>query len=63
MTDNSICIYKYVSDFVNVVIKLLNVETKETNNGHTGDFVERTGIFFREVGCSSYDAPSFKFQT
>jgi hypothetical protein len=34
---------------VNGGIKLLNVETKGTNNEHTGDFVEHRGLFFRNV--------------
>jgi len=32
--------YKYVTDFVNNGIKLLDVGTKDMNSGHTTDFIE-----------------------
>jgi hypothetical protein len=40
-------VYDFIiySDFVNVGTKLLNVETKGTNNGHAGDVVEHMGLF------------------
>jgi hypothetical protein len=53
---NIIYIYKYATHFVNVDIKLLNIETKETNNGHFGDLVEHSGILFRKVAYSSCNA-------
>jgi hypothetical protein len=40
---------EHVTDFVKSGIELLNVGTKETNNGRTGDTVQHTGIFFRKV--------------
>jgi hypothetical protein len=48
---------KYASDFVNVDIKLLNLETKDTDNVYTWDIVENSGVFFRKVAYPSYDAP------
>jgi hypothetical protein len=42
---------------------LLNIETKETDNGHAVDIVEHTEIFFRKFAYSVCDPPSFKFQT
>jgi len=50
--------YKFVTDFVNVGIKLLNIETKETNNGRMGYITKRSVIFYCKVAC-----PSLKFQT
>jgi hypothetical protein len=44
--------YKYVTDFVNVGMQLLNIRT---------DVVELAGLFFRKVAYSSYDALSLKF--
>jgi hypothetical protein len=58
--DYIICRYKYVSDFVTVGVKLLNIETKETRNNHTRVVVEHGGHFFLVVACSSYEAPFFK---
>jgi hypothetical protein len=40
---------KYVTDFVDVGFKSLNAETKESNNGHTRDPVECTGLSFRKI--------------
>jgi len=31
---------KYATDFMNIYIKLLNTEAKDTNTGNTGDFTE-----------------------
>jgi hypothetical protein len=59
--NNIIYRYKYVTDFMDDGIKLLNREMKETNNGHTGYFVEDNGLFFCNISYSSYDTPSFKF--
>jgi len=49
-----ICRYKYVTDFVNVGIKLLNIERKETKDGRTGNLVVFIGLFFHEVAQNSY---------
>jgi len=40
--DNIIYKYKYATDFVNVGMKLLNTEVKDTKNGHTED-LKHTG--------------------
>lgn len=46
-----------VTDFMNVCVKLFNIETKETNNEYTGNIVELSGLFFYNVACSTYDPP------
>jgi hypothetical protein len=43
---NIIYRYENKTDFVNVGIKLLNIETKETDNEQAGDLPERTGLLF-----------------
>jgi hypothetical protein len=39
----------YVTDFVEVGIKLLNTERTETNNDDAEYLVEHSGLFFRKV--------------
>jgi hypothetical protein len=51
--------YKYATGIVNVGIKLLNTEMKETKNGHTGNAVQHNGFLFRKVSYPSNDAPVF----
>jgi hypothetical protein len=57
--DNIIYRCKYVTDFMNVGIKLLNIEMKETNNGHTRDYIGHIRLLFHKVSYPSYDAPLF----
>lgn len=45
---------------MNVDIKMLNTETKETNYSHAEDLVEHIVHFFHKDAYSIYDAPSFK---
>jgi hypothetical protein len=52
---------KYVTDFLNVGITLLNIEMKGTNNSHTVDVVEHMGFFFRKVAYSNDDTSCFNF--
>jgi hypothetical protein len=49
---------KYGTDDVNVSIKLLNVEVKETKNVHTGDLTEYIGHFSIRLP-THYDARLF----
>jgi hypothetical protein len=49
--------YKYATDFVNVGIILLNIETKETKSGCTGSIIKHIALFFHRVVYSSYNAP------
>jgi len=54
--------YKYAIAFLNVGIKLLNTDMKETKNGHTGNLVEQhDGFIFRMDRCISYDVLLFLF--
>jgi hypothetical protein len=55
---NIIYKYKYITHLVNVGIKLLSTETKDSNNAHRGDLAEHSGLLFRKVAHLCYDAPS-----
>jgi hypothetical protein len=55
--------FKYITDFMGVGIDLLNIWTRGTFSGHTGDPAEHTGLFFHKVAYLSFDAPSKIIQT
>jgi len=48
-----IIIYRHVNDFMNVDIKLLNTETKVTNNGHKRDLIEHSELVFHKAAYSN----------
>jgi hypothetical protein len=56
--DNIMYRYRYITDFMMVNIKLLNIEMKETNSCCTGVHFEYKGILSYKITYSKYDAPS-----
>lgn len=58
MYDNITCRYRYVTDFVMVSIKFLNIEMKETSSCCAGVRFEYNGLLSHKVTYLKYDAPS-----
>jgi len=59
--NNIIYRYKYTTDFMNVGIKLLNTEMKETINGHT-DLTEHSRFFSVKLPTQVTMQPSSYFR-